>query len=137
MFGPDDEPDELYAAVTEAIRAPASQDEIHLVANIAKALQPMGTHSDTVCWPPVSTQIDPTKKVQELFVKYVEKLLEGTGLCWIPMSDGTREAVVLFDSAPYLMRHPVDTHPLLTALIQTGCFSRYVTERAGKATTVV
>ena len=43
-----------------------------------------------------------------------------------------KEEVVMFDSKPFLLRHATDAQPLVKALVQTGCFSRYLTDTAGK-----
>lgn len=41
-----------------------------------------------------------------------------------------RESVVVFDRQSYISRHASDQHPLLKALVQTGCFNRYLTDTA-------
>jgi hypothetical protein len=138
MLDEDDEPDELFKAVTEAILAPASQDELELVQNIQKALKPMSSNSDQIVWLPSlerknTALVTPTEKIQTLFFQHTKGLLKGAEHCWVPLSDGKKEAVVLFDSVPYISRHPTDVHPLLNALCQTGCFSRYITDTAESA----
>ena len=45
-----------------------------------------------------------------------------------------KEEVVMFDSKPFLLRHATDAQPLVHALVQTGCFSRYLTDTAGHCT---
>jgi ubiquinone/menaquinone biosynthesis C-methylase UbiE len=140
MLDQHDEPDELYAAVTEAIRAPASKEGVLLVQNIAKAMKPMSSLSDSVTWPPLSDkerkELNPTKRIRTLFRNHVMSLLEGAEYCCIPLSDGNKEAIVLFDRVPYMARHSEDSHPLLNALVQTGCFSRYLTDKAKRGITI-
>jgi len=129
MLDHDDEPDALYAAVNEAIRAPPSHAEIKLIQKLKIALKPLGTCSDQVAWPPAVT--NPSSVIKKLFRKHVESLLNLTLYCWIPMGD-EKEEVVMFDSKPFLLRHATDAQPLVKALVQTGCFSRYLTDTAGK-----
>ena len=131
MLDHDDEPDALYAAVNEAIRAPPSHAEIKLIQKLKIALKPLGTCSDQVAWPPAVT--NPSSVIKKLFRKHVESLLNSTLYCWIPMGD-EKEEVVMFDSKPFLLRHATDAQPLVHALVQTGCFSRYLTDTAGHCT---
>lgn len=129
MLDHDDEPDALYAAVNEAIRAPPSRAEIKLIRRLKTALKPLGTRSDRVAWPPESN--NPSRVVKRLFRTHVESLLSLASSCWVPMGD-EKEAVVIFDSKPFMLRHDADAQPLVNALVQTGCFSRYLTDMAGK-----
>ena len=131
MLDENEEADELYFAVNEAIRAPPSRSETILIQKVKDALCCTSTGSDSVLhWPPTTT--NPAFKIKQLFQQHVENLLKDVSLCYVAMAHG-RESVVVFDRQSYISRHASDQHPLLKALVQTGCFNRYLTDTARSA----
>ena len=131
MLDDNDEADELYAAVNAAIQAPPSQDETQLLQDLKDALCVTSSAADSVAWPPLARQ-RPALSVKRLFRDYVSDLLEGVESFCVPMSHG-RESNVVFDRQGFVARHASDSYPLMNALVQTGCFNRYVTDTAGTA----